>query len=188
MSQLGTQLLAQEQRANFAYHEANFDDAFVQGTQIAGPIGSVPGLIVRRLSYEAEPAFRIETDAARKAGQSISAAQANVRIVLRLQEFWALSDQQMLSICGLPEEEDSTFAQSLAKYASLPDVRRRLQSLLSIRTRLSALLAGNREGERLWLATPWARIRDQAPIDLMASGDLDSLLVAESMLRDMVGG
>lgn len=141
-------------------------------------LGSVP---------DAEHEYRTRPESTRRAGRSLVGAHAEVRVALKLQAYWAVSDEQLLSMCGLPHDDDYSPGQNLVRYAKLPDVRTRLRSLMAIRTRLSALFAGDRAAERRWLVTPWARLNGKRPVDSMASHDIADVLTVEGRVRELVG-
>lgn len=116
---------------------------------------------------------------------------APVRAALKLQSFWGLSDADMLSICGLaaPTQDDSPAALEtvLGGMMTVPFVKARLRSLMVIRTRLSALLAGDAAAEKRWLTTPWNRLGGRAPLEVMTSTDMSGLTTVEAELREFTG-
>ena len=119
--------------------------------------------------------------------RSLIPAHAPARVLLKLQEFWGLTDQEMRLICGLPIDEQQTVAQALVAFSEVVDVKRRLRSVMSIRSRLSALYGGDQSVEKRWLVTPWNKLQGSSPLALMASGDIEQLIATESALRELVG-
>jgi hypothetical protein len=107
--------------------------------------------------------------------------------VLKLREYWEISEDDMLAICGLPKEDGADLAAALARYMRATDVQARLQSLMVIRSRLSALFGGDRAVERRWLRTPWGRLGGRSALDQMLSSDRGQLFVLECQVREMSG-
>jgi len=118
----------------------------------------------------------------------LSSQLAPVRAVLKLQAFWALTDEQLMRMCGLPLEDVDAPVQSLSKHFRLADVRTRLRSIIAIRGRLSALFGGDARRERQWLETPWARIDARSPIALLTSTDINDIFEVEAQVRELAGG
>lgn len=131
--------------------------------------------------------YHAKADVANTVGRALSPGHAPIRALLRLQEFWGLSDPDMLSICGLPVDESQAVATALVRYMKVNAVRARLTSLMVIRSRLSALLGGDEETERRWLRTPWERLGGLPALDLMRSSDMSGLLAVEAQVRELAG-
>ncbi|MBS0339447.1 MAG: hypothetical protein JSS56_02910 [Proteobacteria bacterium] len=121
-----------------------------------------------------------------KVAHSLSPELAPVRAILKLKEYWDLTDEDMARMCGLPAGGASTLQSSLSAIYTLPDIKRRMQALMNMRTRLSGFFR-SRQTERAWLRTPWARTDDQTPLAMVTSGDLQALLRIESLVRELVG-
>lgn len=105
---------------------------------------------------------QVDADASAK---SLAPALAPVRAMLKLRDFWAVTDEEMAQMCGLPADSRLPFPSRLAAYFSVPDIQQRMRSLMSVRARLSALFQGNQDAERLWLRTPWDRLEQGTPLD-----------------------
>jgi hypothetical protein len=120
--------------------------------------------------------------------RSLSPGLAPVRAILKLQAFWGLSDEQLLSICGLPPDGAGAVPSALAKHLTLVDVKGRLRSVMAIRARLSALFGGDARRERAWLSAPWARLHNDTPLAAMMSGEINRLFDVEAQVREMAGG
>lgn len=123
----------------------------------------------------------------RVAGRVLAPGYAPLRTVLKLQEYWGISEDEMLVICGLPKEDGADLAAALARYMRATDVQARLQSLMVIRSRLSALFGGDRAVERRWLRTPWDRLDGTSALDQMLSSDRGQLSALECQVREMSG-
>lgn len=125
---------------------------------------------------------------ASKPTRALAADLAPVRVMMKLQGFWGLTNEEMLRVCGLPADNADPLPQALAKHFKLDDVKTRLTSIMAIRARLSAMFGGDAARERRWLETPWARLENRAPIALLMSGDISNTFAVESSIREFAGG
>ena len=116
----------------------------------------------------------------------LDARLAPNRALEKLRDYWNLSDDQMLRMCGISTSTLS-LSQSLKAYLEWRDIKQRAQLLMSIRARLSTLFQGNRETERAWLRAPWARIDGARPLDAMLDAKLPDLARLSALIREMVG-
>ncbi len=110
-----------------------------------------------------------------------------MRVLLKLQSFWRLTDPQMRAVCGLPPDDIDTVAQALSRYIRLPDVQTRLRLLMSIRTRLSAVYGDIATSEQTWLITSWSRLNDAAPLNLLRSTDISNVFRVDAAVRELAG-
>lgn len=182
-----TRLSAQDQYTRDPYGNLGPATPLPPGQMVATSIAPTRALAYLGSVPDPEHEYRTRPESTRRAGRSLVGTHAEVRVALKLQVYWAVSDEQLLLMCGLPHDDDYSAGQNLVRYAKLPDVRTRLRSLMAIRTRLSALFAGDRAAERLWLVTPWARLNGKRPVNSMASNDIADLLTVEGRVRELVG-
>lgn len=118
------------------------------------------------------------------AGRAISQNVAPVRVALKVQEYWGLSDDDMLKICGLSLEAGESLDSALSLRFRLQDIQDRLKALLGIKQRLGAMYS-TRDAELHWLRSPARMLNGQIPLTLMTEGHMKGLLRVEDGLRTL---
>ena len=117
-------------------------------------------------------------------GRTISRNVAPVRVALKVQEYFGLSDDEMLKICGLSLEVSESLVSALSARFRLQDIQDRLKALLGIKQRLGAMYS-TRNAEMHWLRSPARLLNGQIPLTLMTEGHMRGLLRVEDALRTL---
>ena len=105
-------------------------------------------------------AVRLEKFTAPRPSRAVNTEAAPLRVALKIQERWGITDAEMARICGVNLTDGESLPSVLFAAMAMPDVAARLRALFNIKLRLSALYT-TLEAERGWLRTASRVLRDR---------------------------
>lgn len=110
------------------------------------------------------------------------------KIIDLVAQRWDLNDTDAAALFGLQgPSEFQQIVRGLKTLSSAPDIRRRLNLVLQIRSELDGYLGKNLEAERSWLRHFEVGPEKAAPIDLLRGGDLLDISRVQSAILDYFG-